>query len=249
VSKSILAFLVAAVLAAGYAAYTAQIEVYFSPNGGCRDAIATQLRAARRSIDVAIYSFTVNSLASILDSAARRGVKGRVVTDREQAASGPSVAATLAKKLPLRIGAGGGYMHNKFAVVDDSLCITGSYNWSESAELKNDENLLVIACPELARAYKARFEILWTYSMPESCVVSQPAYQQPSSPPASTAVHVVKSSGAGKTQSDGGETVFITRTGKKYHRAGCSSLSKSCIPISRKDAEARGYTPCSRCRP
>jgi len=171
------------------------------------------------------------------------------VTDREQAASGPSVAATLAKKLPLRIGAGGGYMHNKFAVVDDSLCITGSYNWSESAELKNDENLLVIACPELARAYKARFEILWTYSMPESCVVSQPAYQQPSSPPASTAVHVVKSSGAGKTQSDGGETVFITRTGKKYHRAGCSSLSKSCIPISRKDAEARGYTPCSRCRP
>jgi hypothetical protein len=47
----------------------------------------------------------------------------------------------------------------------------------------------------------------------------------------------------------GGETVYITRTGKKYHRAGCSSLSKSSIPISKSDAEARGYGPCSRCRP
>jgi len=171
------------------------------------------------------------------------------VTDREQAASGPSVAADLAKKLPLRIGAGGGYMHNKFAIVDDSLCITGSYNWSESAEMKNDENLLVIASPELARAYKARFEILWTYSLPETCFVTPPAFQQLSSPPASPVAPAVKSSGAGKTQTDGNDTVYVTRTGKKYHRAGCSSLSKSCIPISRKEAESRGYAPCSRCKP
>lgn len=42
------------------------------------------------------------------------------------------------------------------------------------------------------------------------------------------------------------ETVYITRTGSKYHRAGCSYL-KSCIPISKKDAIAAGYTACSRC--
>ena len=46
-----------------------------------------------------------------------------------------------------------------------------------------------------------------------------------------------------RTQS---ETVYITRTGSKYHRAGCSYL-KSCIPISKKDAIAAGYTACSRC--
>ena len=44
-------------------------------------------------------------------------------------------------------------------------------------------------------------------------------------------------------------TVYITRTGKKYHRAGCSYLRSSSIPISLKEAKARGYTPCSRCRP
>jgi len=43
--------------------------------------------------------------------------------------------------------------------------------------------------------------------------------------------------------------VFITRTGEKYHRDGCRYLSKSKISISLKDAKARGYTPCSVCRP
>ena len=44
-------------------------------------------------------------------------------------------------------------------------------------------------------------------------------------------------------------TVYITRTGKKYHRAGCSSLRSSSIPISLKDAKAKGYTPCKVCHP
>lgn len=44
-------------------------------------------------------------------------------------------------------------------------------------------------------------------------------------------------------------TVYITRTGKKYHRDSCSYLRRSKIPISLKDAVARGCTPCSRCKP
>ena len=44
-------------------------------------------------------------------------------------------------------------------------------------------------------------------------------------------------------------TVYVTRTGKRYHLAGCKSLSKSNIPMSVKDAKARGYTPCRICHP
>ncbi len=44
------------------------------------------------------------------------------------------------------------------------------------------------------------------------------------------------------------QTVYITRTGKKYHRDGCRYL-RSRIPISLKDAKAKGYTVCSVCRP
>jgi hypothetical protein len=43
--------------------------------------------------------------------------------------------------------------------------------------------------------------------------------------------------------------VYITRTGKKYHRAGCRYLKKSKIPITLKEAKRRGYTPCKVCKP
>lgn len=42
-------------------------------------------------------------------------------------------------------------------------------------------------------------------------------------------------------------TVYITRTGKRYHRDRCRSLSRSRVPISLRDAKARGYTPCRVC--
>lgn len=43
--------------------------------------------------------------------------------------------------------------------------------------------------------------------------------------------------------------VYVTKSGTKYHRDGCGYLKKSKIPISLEDAEAKGYTPCSKCNP
>ena len=43
--------------------------------------------------------------------------------------------------------------------------------------------------------------------------------------------------------------VYITKTGEKYHRDGCSSLRKSRIPVSLKEAVARGYGACKNCKP
>jgi len=42
-------------------------------------------------------------------------------------------------------------------------------------------------------------------------------------------------------------TVYMTRTGARYHRAGCSSLRKSAIATTRSKAVAKGLTPCGRC--
>ena len=47
----------------------------------------------------------------------------------------------------------------------------------------------------------------------------------------------------------GAITVYVTRTGAKYHRAGCSYLRRSSIPMTLEEARAAGYTPCSRCGP
>jgi hypothetical protein len=45
------------------------------------------------------------------------------------------------------------------------------------------------------------------------------------------------------------QTVYVTRTGKRYHREGCRYLASSKIPMTLKDAKAQGYTPCKVCRP
>jgi biopolymer transport protein ExbD len=50
-------------------------------------------------------------------------------------------------------------------------------------------------------------------------------------------------------QSNQTQTVYITRTGKRYHRDGCRYLASSKIPINLKDAKANGYTPCKVCHP
>jgi len=51
------------------------------------------------------------------------------------------------------------------------------------------------------------------------------------------------------TTDDGGGTVYITATGTKYHRWGCSYLGKSAIAKTCAWVKANGYTPCSRCNP
>ena len=45
------------------------------------------------------------------------------------------------------------------------------------------------------------------------------------------------------------QTVYVTKTGSKYHSDGCRYLSSSCIPISLSEAKSEGYTPCSVCDP
>ena len=52
-----------------------------------------------------------------------------------------------------------------------------------------------------------------------------------------------------QNNADSSATVYITDTGKKYHRAGYRSLAKSKHAISRANAKARGYSPCRVCKP
>lgn len=52
-----------------------------------------------------------------------------------------------------------------------------------------------------------------------------------------------------KTSNTSETTVYVTSSGKKYHRSGCQFLSKSKITISLTDAKSQGYTPCSVCDP
>lgn len=67
-------------------------------------------------------------------------------------------------------------------------------------------------------------------------------------PVAATSVAVVAAAPTAQP-ADSNVIVYITKSGSKYHSAGCEYLSKSCIPITLTEAKAKGYTPCSKCDP
>jgi phosphatidylserine/phosphatidylglycerophosphate/cardiolipin synthase-like enzyme len=53
-------------------------------------------------------------------------------------------------------------MHHKFAIIDNRLLLTGSYNWTLSANNRNDENLMAIDDPEIIKIFQNQFVNLWT---------------------------------------------------------------------------------------
>ncbi len=59
---------------------------------------------------------------------------------------------------------GSGLMHTTFAVIDGGEVLTGSFNWTASAEKRNEENLLVATDKELSEKYSDRFNHLWSES-------------------------------------------------------------------------------------
>lgn len=52
-------------------------------------------------------------------------------------------------------------MHNKFAIIDGKVLINGSFNWTPTADKKNEENLLILTEQELIKMFLERFEYLW----------------------------------------------------------------------------------------
>lgn len=54
----------------------------------------------------------------------------------------------------------GGIMHDKFCIIDNQVVITGSYNWSDNAEFRNEENIAVLENAKLATEYSVKFREL-----------------------------------------------------------------------------------------
>jgi phosphatidylserine/phosphatidylglycerophosphate/cardiolipin synthase-like enzyme len=148
------------------------VQTCFSPLGKCSSHIIREIAQAQREVLVAVYAFTSDELARALVKARQRGVKVRVVLDQEFDASNENSMASFLEHhgLPVRrisgLNRGGekgaGLMHEKFAVIDQKVVLTGSYNWTASAESFNDENLLLFRdAGPLAEEYRKEFFRLW----------------------------------------------------------------------------------------
>jgi len=143
----------------------AEIKAYFSPNGGCQEAVVAEINKAQKSINIAMYSFTSREIAQAVLTALERHVKVRIVLDKAQKNEHYSKSRYLISKgVDIKYHLGPGLMHNKFSVIDGQEVLTGSFNWTASAEKRNDENLLILTDKELAEKYTNQFKYLWSQS-------------------------------------------------------------------------------------
>ncbi len=164
------------------------VEVLFAPhrpsdpNHGLAW-LETKLGTVSQRLDLALFVFSGQNLADRLQELHGRGVKLRLLADPGFASRAFSETLDLlgvtlpdqdckieagnrAWRAPLEgVGtprlAGGDKLHHKFAVLDRREVISGSFNWSPSASFQNDETLLLIRSPLLARHFEAEMDRLW----------------------------------------------------------------------------------------
>lgn len=142
---------------------TPAISVYFSPVGGCTEAIVNEVAKAERTILVQAYSFTSIPIADALIEAHKRNVKVSIICDRGQfgrpaSASGSALAKLEKVGVVLLSDGAHAIAHSKVMVIDGKVVVTGSFNFTKQAEARNSENLLVIRSPTIARKYSDEWD-------------------------------------------------------------------------------------------
>jgi len=137
-------------------------EAHFSPGEDCLRAIRGLLGNARTTVDACVFTITDDRLANALIDTHQRGVAVRIITDDSKAEDFGSDVDRLAEAgIPIRVDRSPFHMHHKFAVVDGSTLLTGSYNWTRGAANENEENLIVTGEPRLVSPFVSTFDDLW----------------------------------------------------------------------------------------
>jgi phosphatidylserine/phosphatidylglycerophosphate/cardiolipin synthase-like enzyme len=137
----------------------ARVVVYFSPEDGVAQYVLAQLKAAKTSIRFMTFSYTAAPIASAMLERARAGLLVQGVFETQNAAGTGAVFGRLkAGGIDVLTDGNCYILHHKVIVIDERIVITGSYNFTSSAERDNDENLIIIDDAALAHAYLDEFE-------------------------------------------------------------------------------------------
>ena len=144
------------------------LQVYFSPDDGVLNHLLALVNQAQHSVYFMAYSFTSDELGEALLGRAADGVEvmGVFETDQYYANIGTEFDRLVEGGLSVRLDGNPSHMHHKVLIIDERIVITGSYNFSDNAEQRNDENLLVIEDPELAQLYLTEFQRVFALAIP-----------------------------------------------------------------------------------
>jgi phosphatidylserine/phosphatidylglycerophosphate/cardiolipin synthase-like enzyme len=108
------------------------------------------------------FSFTDDEMGAAVLARAKAGVEVRVIFERRGSETEYSEMPRLyCAGVPVRQDGNPGTFHHKVLVIDGETVVTGSYNFTQSADESNDENALVVTNPQIAAEYLQEFERRW----------------------------------------------------------------------------------------
>ena len=149
-------------LALGAEAVDCRVSAWFSSQGSIGKGLTEVIGETKERLTVALYGFDNTDLGDQLLKLAKKNVAVRLKVDTARSA-GKKIVALIEKLkaggIQVQMVAPNGRNHNKFGVIDGKRVLTGSYNWTLKAE-GNWENLLILDCPELAKAYEREWEAI-----------------------------------------------------------------------------------------
>lgn len=150
------------------------VEVYFSPSDRTGTRILEAIRSAGYNLRFAMYTFTSDELANAVVTAKNSGVTVRGITDNNEDNFG-KLQFFQQKGLDVIDHSPSSLLHHKYAVIDaeytdsDPIVITGSHNWTWSADNINDESTLLIRDADIAKLYVAEFNSRYCELAPWDC--------------------------------------------------------------------------------
>lgn len=146
-----------------------KIEAYFSPKGGCTDAIDTFISSSKKELDIMAYSFTslkiVTAIGTKSNTDAGKSIPVIAILDRSDIIT-PIIGQLENEHVTVYIDEKHVIMHNKFIVRDNEAVETGSFNYTNQAENSNAENCLIIRDKAIATSYAANFQLHLAHSTP-----------------------------------------------------------------------------------
>ncbi|MEY2622446.1 MAG: hypothetical protein RIT26_2266 [Pseudomonadota bacterium] len=141
--------------------------VGFTPPAGVAGRVVQAIDGAREEVLVQAYGFTHNAIAQALIRAHRRGVKVEVLLDEKSESTNKYVLALFKEAgVTLRQDGAHAIAHNKVMVMDSEVVVTGSFNFTNAAETRNAENLLILRSQSLAQAYRDNWLSHWRHARP-----------------------------------------------------------------------------------
>jgi phosphatidylserine/phosphatidylglycerophosphate/cardiolipin synthase-like enzyme len=144
------------------------VEVYFAPEDHVESRLLGLIQDAKTSVDFLALTFTLNSMSDALIADANRGVQVRGVYEEGNALTdtGSDYYTMRQAGLDVLLDGNAGLMHHKVMIIDHEIVVFGSYNFTSSAERRNDENLIIAVDADLAKQFEAEFERIYSIAKP-----------------------------------------------------------------------------------